>query len=108
MFFSESTVIYDIDFHTIYDATLIAADISHLISHLWCGDLVTMEWWTELFLADGLAYYYQEKGVSIVSTELFKRSWALLVSTRTFQVLQCGHSLGFVISVFRHGLLSRH
>lgn len=66
-----------------------------------------MKWWTEQFLADGLAYYYQEKGVSIVSTDLFERSWALLVSTFQVHVLQCGHSLGFVISVFRHGLLSR-
>ena len=29
---------------------LVADTIAHEMTHLWCGDLVTMTWWSDLWL----------------------------------------------------------
>lgn len=42
-----------------YRYFLVADTIAHEMSHLWCGDLVTMSWWSDLWLnvsfLDGLS-----------------------------------------------------
>ena len=29
---------------------MVADTIAHEMAHLWCGDLVTMSWWSDLWL----------------------------------------------------------
>nr|ADK11709.1 aminopeptidase N [Leptinotarsa decemlineata] len=38
---------------------LVATIISHELAHKWFGNLVTLEWWSELFLNEGLATYFE-------------------------------------------------
>merc|ERR1711962_408781 len=53
------------DAHKEYVADVIA----HELAHQWFGDLVTMEWWTDLWLNEGFAAYTEFIGTDLVLPE---------------------------------------
>ena len=65
---------------------MVALVIAHELAHQWFGNLVTMEWWTHLWLNEGFATYIEHFAVA----ELFPEynAW------QQFVVATSGHGLG--------------
>lgn len=64
--YRESSLSFDPKSNNVQKKQKVAALVAHEQSHMWFGDLVTVEWWSNTFLKEGFATYFEYFGTAMV------------------------------------------
>ncbi|XP_060868466.1 aminopeptidase N-like [Metopolophium dirhodum] len=67
--YRETELLIDLDVATVDNVHGVAEVIAHELAHQWFGNLVTMKWWTDLWLNEGFATYVAARGVDYLYPE---------------------------------------
>ncbi|XP_013114371.1 aminopeptidase N [Stomoxys calcitrans] len=68
--YSEGIFLFEPNVTTLMQKTPVTGCIAHELAHQWFGNLVTMKWWTDLWLNEGFATYVSSLGVHHLNPEL--------------------------------------
>ncbi|KAL7638669.1 UNVERIFIED_CONTAM: hypothetical protein RMT77_011241 [Armadillidium vulgare] len=67
--YRETRVLYDPAVSSALDKQRVCAVVAHELSHGWYGNLVTMNWWDEVWLNEGFASYMEYRGCNSVEPD---------------------------------------
>lgn len=92
--YREALLLIDPDVSSRTNQLSVARVIAHELAHQWFGNLVTMKWWTDLWLNEGFATYMAGLAVHHVHPEwnsLEKQDSDNLLSVFSFDSLESSH-----------------
>ncbi|XP_029072251.1 leucyl-cystinyl aminopeptidase isoform X1 [Monodon monoceros] len=68
--FREETLLYDNNTSSVVDKKLVTKIIAHELAHQWFGNLVTMQWWNDVWLNEGFATFMEYFSLEKIFGEL--------------------------------------
>eukprot|EP01128_Nolandella_sp_AFSM9_P003354 TRINITY_DN1435_c0_g1_i1.p1 TRINITY_DN1435_c0_g1~~TRINITY_DN1435_c0_g1_i1.p1 ORF type:complete len:863 (-),score=234.42 TRINITY_DN1435_c0_g1_i1:89-2677(-) len=84
--YRETALLCDTEGASVASKSRIAYVVSHELAHQWFGNLVTMEWWKELWLNEGFATFVGSQAVAKFFPEW--DIWTQFISDYIFRALQ--------------------
>ncbi|RZB39723.1 Peptidase M1 domain containing protein [Asbolus verrucosus] len=67
--YRESTLLWDPNESSNLYKQRVASVIAHEFAHMWFGNLVTLKWWSDVYLSEGFARYFQYFATDRIETE---------------------------------------
>ncbi|EFX67104.1 hypothetical protein DAPPUDRAFT_302210 [Daphnia pulex] len=98
--YRETALLYDEKKSSVSNKERVCEVVAHELAHQWFGNLVTMDWWTDLWLNEGFASYAEYLGSQHVEPGL---KWLQQFVTRDLQdvmsldALESSHPISVVV-----------
>ncbi|XP_042304259.1 leucyl-cystinyl aminopeptidase [Sceloporus undulatus] len=97
--FRETALLHDEKMSSAMDKKRVAAVIAHELAHQWFGNLVTMEWWNDLWLNEGFATFMENFAMKEIFPDIYNDDSFLNQRFKTMEkdAMNSSHSISLAV-----------